>query len=198
MLKTSHLTRKNYRLQPWKNGQGETTEIAVDGLAPYRWRVSSATLSHSAPFSPYPDYHRIILLVNGGPVILQHTDGGEKMLSPYRPYAFRGNIETFAKVSLPAVDFNVFTLSKKAKASIYPTFFKTKEEFQFPLPAGEHLLFCCEGEIEVFEPNSNVRVRLKAGETFQISRLEEKEFLNLKTQCVSEKASALWVVIHLF
>jgi environmental stress-induced protein Ves len=43
---------------PWKNGGGETTEIAVfpdgAGLSDFDWRVSMARVDGDGPFSSFP------------------------------------------------------------------------------------------------------------------------------------------------
>src|SRR5688500_2425780 len=43
-----HLTPANYRVMPWKNGQGTTTEIAAfppgAGLETFVWRISMADI----------------------------------------------------------------------------------------------------------------------------------------------------------
>ncbi len=43
---------------PWKNGGGETAEIAVfppsADLSEFGWRISMATVSSDGPFSAFP------------------------------------------------------------------------------------------------------------------------------------------------
>ena len=62
----------DYRLMPWKNGLGTTTEIAIHpaeaDLAgqPFDWRVSMADVTTDGEFSRFPGYDRSIL--HGGRV----------------------------------------------------------------------------------------------------------------------------------
>jgi len=52
---------------PWRNGLGTTLEIARAPAAPaqFQWRLSLATVAHSAPFSSYPGYRRSVSLIEG-------------------------------------------------------------------------------------------------------------------------------------
>lgn len=57
---------------PWKNGGGFTDEIAIDPpeaqfpQAPFAWRLSSAHVATSGPFSQFPGYQRLISWLSGG------------------------------------------------------------------------------------------------------------------------------------
>ena len=54
---------------PWRNGGGETLEIAADpadaGSTAFRWRVSVATVEHDGPFSRFPGVARTLVLLDG-------------------------------------------------------------------------------------------------------------------------------------
>jgi environmental stress-induced protein Ves len=55
---------------PWKNGLGQTWEIAVDATpiaqSPFRWRLSRACIAETCPFSAYPGVRRWLALASGG------------------------------------------------------------------------------------------------------------------------------------
>lgn len=198
MLEAFHLKAVDYRAQPWKNGQGETLEIAVDVASdPFRWRLSRATISSSAPFSSFPGYQRTLVILSGGPVSLIHDGKEERRLLPLVSYSFKGDWETRANIVMPAEDFNVFALDGKSKASVYPTYFSISEDMQFPIAAQEHFIFCVEGRVDVLEPNTRKSLVLEPGETFRFSRKSKKEFLNIRARCLCERAVCLWIVIHL-
>ena len=63
------LRAENYRRMPWKNGGGETTEIAVfpagAGLDDFDWRVSMARVESSGPFSVFPGIDRTLAILEG-------------------------------------------------------------------------------------------------------------------------------------
>jgi environmental stress-induced protein Ves len=88
------LNPADYRSMPWKNGGGETTEIAVHppaaALNAFAWRVSIATIDRSGPFSLFPGIDRTIALLEGAGIRL--TGGGRDadLRTLFEPYAFAG------------------------------------------------------------------------------------------------------------
>jgi uncharacterized protein len=192
------LEEENYRLQPWKNGRGETREIGVDTLDPFRWRVSLATLSQSGPFSLFPGYDRCIVNLGSQPVHLQHAKQEAKRLDPFSPLSFRGDEETHADIKAPGLDFGLLTHREKARGKIYSSKAGANEQLQFPLPGNEHFLFCCQGEWEVFDPHSEKSWNLKRGECLWMTRRGAEEYLNIRAEGRSETNRCLWTVIHVF
>ena len=57
-----------YRVLPWKNGGGSTTEIAVEPEGAtweaFDWRVAIADIRESGPFSSFPGIDRSIMLLD--------------------------------------------------------------------------------------------------------------------------------------
>ncbi len=86
-----HLKSSDYRSQPWKNGQGETKEIAISPLNAnfpndkFLWRLSSATIHSVNPFSLFPGYDRLLVVWQGEGLALN----GER-LPVNRPKMFAG------------------------------------------------------------------------------------------------------------
>lgn len=69
---------------PWKNGAGNTTDIAVappgaQGYA-FDWRVSQASIAHDGPFSLFPGVDRTLALVEGPGMVLDVDDGSRFVL----------------------------------------------------------------------------------------------------------------------
>lgn len=197
MLDPAHLKTDTYRVQKWKNGRGETREIAVDSAEPFRWRVSWATVSASTPFSSFPGYDRVLVVLGGGPVHFAHDGQPARPVSPGRSYTFRGDAKTVATVYAEAEDFNVFTRRGFARASVYPTEIAAGEEIQFPLAGQEHFVFGLEGRIELLEPTTGGSFSLGPRETFRVSRRTKQEYLNLRACGQTSGSRCLWVVIHL-
>jgi environmental stress-induced protein Ves len=196
-LEVFHLKPADYRLQPWKNGQGQTWEIARDHADPFRWRLSWANVSRSGPFSPYPGYDRSMVVLEGGPLDLSHDGKKKKRLRDLAPHVFKGEWHTDATLESPAEDFNVFALSGHAKAGVYPSFLAAKEEIQFPIAAQEHFIFCVDGKIEIRDPNSQRSFLLERRESLRLSRRDTREFLNARAIGIAPRSRCLWVVIHL-
>jgi environmental stress-induced protein Ves len=108
---------------PWKNGLGTTTEIAVhpDGapLDAFAWRISIAEVAVSGPFSRFPGHDRILVQISGPPMTLSHEGQGEHRLSLLTPYAFAGELATYATLGHPpARDFNVMVRRDEASARV--------------------------------------------------------------------------------
>ena len=65
-MKLVHRTASQYLRQPWKNGGGTTTELAIQSRGEdWSWRLSLADVDTSGPFSDFVGYRRTILLVSG-------------------------------------------------------------------------------------------------------------------------------------
>jgi hypothetical protein len=106
------LRPSDYRVMPWKNGLGTTTEIAVDppgaDLDAFGWRISVADLGASGPFSVFPGVDRILVQIEGEPMELVHEGGVRRRLAPLSPYRFPGELPTVGELATPpARDFNV-------------------------------------------------------------------------------------------
>lgn len=80
----------------WKNGQGETAEIAVEpNDAGFLWRLSIAHIARSGAFSAYPGIERWITVLDGNGMRLSVGNaepGIMRALDP--PACFAGEAET--------------------------------------------------------------------------------------------------------
>ena len=117
------LGRSGYRIMPWKNGLGTTTEIAVEppdaGLDAFVWRLSIADLGASGPFSTFPGYDRVIVQLEGAPMTLSYEGGGAHRLQRFVPHRFAGELATHGTLEAPpARDFNVMVRRDRATAQV--------------------------------------------------------------------------------
>jgi environmental stress-induced protein Ves len=110
------------RVMPWKNGQGSTTELAVEPpgatLDDFLWRVSIAELRAPGPFSTFPGYDRIITQLDGPPMTLTHAGRRPVVLQPLVPHAFSGDDETDCDVAGIAHDFNLIVRRGHARGAL--------------------------------------------------------------------------------
>lgn len=117
-----HLRPADYRVMPWKNGLGTTTEIAVHppgaGLDDFVWRLSLADLAASGPFSTFAGVERVLLQIEGEPMELVHEGLGRRRLAPLSPYRFQGEWPTHGELTSPARDLNVMTRRARARAAV--------------------------------------------------------------------------------
>jgi environmental stress-induced protein Ves len=66
---------------PWRNGLGQTTELArEDGEAGFVWRISRAEVTQNGPFSVFPHVDRILLLLSGAGLLFDFGAGNVQRL----------------------------------------------------------------------------------------------------------------------
>jgi uncharacterized protein len=105
-----------YRVKPWKNGGGTTTEIAVHpegaGWDDFLWRVGIADIRQSGPFSSFPGIDRSILLLDCPPDsgMTLTVDGTSVEMVQHEFIDFTGEVVTQGLLRGQAVrDFNVMS-----------------------------------------------------------------------------------------
>ena len=111
-MQLTHLTPTDYKVMPWKNGGGTTTELMVapEGAATgYDWRISIAEVAQSGPFSDFSGYQRNIMLVEGTGFTLEFEDQPAQRLShSFQPLSFDGALRTHCTlIDGPVRDFNL-------------------------------------------------------------------------------------------
>lgn len=105
----------DYKRMPWKNGGGETVEIAVSpdnaGLAGFDWRVSMATVATDGPFSIFPGIDRTLVILDGSGMVLDIEGSTPVLLTTASdPLAFPADIPVAARLEDGAItDLNVMT-----------------------------------------------------------------------------------------
>ena len=98
-----------YRVMPWKNGGGATTEIfANPPSGDFDWRVSIATVNADGPFSTFIGYERHIMTLSGEGMVLDIGGTGKFILEPFRPFSFSGDAQVQGSLLRGTVlDFNL-------------------------------------------------------------------------------------------
>ncbi|WP_199257784.1 HutD/Ves family protein [Paracoccus binzhouensis] len=109
------LRAADHRRMPWKNGRGETVEIAVHpqdaGLAEFGWRVSMAGVTEDGDFSLFPQIDRTLAVLTGEGIELQVQGRPVQRLTPdSAPLGFPADVPTSARLLAgPISDLNVMT-----------------------------------------------------------------------------------------
>ncbi|MFH6787066.1 MULTISPECIES: HutD/Ves family protein [Methylobacterium] len=109
------LKAEDHVRMPWKNGGGETAEIAVHppgtGLGGFDWRVSMASVAADGPFSLFPGIDRTLAVLDGEGMDLAVEGHGTHRLTPAAaPLAFPGDAPASARLVAGAItDLNVMT-----------------------------------------------------------------------------------------
>jgi environmental stress-induced protein Ves len=133
-----------HRRMAWKNGVGETAEIAVHpegaGLQDFGWRVSMATVTQDGPFSVFPGVDRTLAVLSGAGMTLDIEGVGERRLTPETPpLAFPADAATTARLARGSItDLNVMT----RRGAFLHALSHHETETPLPLPAtsGQRLL----------------------------------------------------------
>jgi environmental stress-induced protein Ves len=97
------LRSEDYKRMPWKNGGGETLEIAVfpqgASVGNFDWRISMATVSADGGFSTFPGIDRIITILDGDAITLSIEGRSPVLLDQAsEPYAFPGDVATMGRL----------------------------------------------------------------------------------------------------
>jgi environmental stress-induced protein Ves len=148
------LRREDYKVMPWKNGGGITTEIAVFppesglGATPFLWRVSIADVAQDGPFSKFIGYDRNIMLLDGQGMRLEIDEADALDLLPYRPVSFSGDWTVSGILTGgPVRDFNLMVARQFGRGSLIC------QVLSAPLPligdGATRIVHCIDGELSV-------------------------------------------------
>lgn len=108
-----YLTSADYKVMPWANGTGTTTELwREDRDGAMLWRLSRAAVVEDGPFSLFPGIHRNLTVISGPGFNLVAKDL-RLPAQPLQPVAFAGDLAIRAEgVSAPSDDFNVMVSTR--------------------------------------------------------------------------------------
>jgi environmental stress-induced protein Ves len=112
------LSPKQFKTIPWKNGQGETIELAINvggKLDDFIWRLSMASVVEDGVFSDFSGYQRNLILIEGNGINLQHDDSKIDKLNRILDVAnFDGGCRTVGNLTAGEItDFNIITHKEK-------------------------------------------------------------------------------------
>ena len=93
----------DHRVARWKNGLGETAEIAIHparaDLSNFEWRVSMARVATGGPFSEFPAIDRHLAILSGDGISLTLGDQAPiKLTQESPPLAFPGDVPAAAEL----------------------------------------------------------------------------------------------------
>ena len=112
-----------FRATPWKNGKGQTIELAInDGghVNDFEWRLSVATVAEDGLFSDFSDLWRNLVFIEGNGIDLRHSDGHLEQLRQHGQLAGfdGGNRTTGTLIDGPITNFNIMSNPKSFQAEV--------------------------------------------------------------------------------
>ena len=109
------LRSSDYRRMRWKNGLGETAEVAIApegaSLDDFDWRISMARLDAGGPFSAFPGIDRTLSILSGtGLRLATGSASPVELRQDSMPFDFRGDEACeSALIDGTVTDLNVMT-----------------------------------------------------------------------------------------
>ena len=108
------LPAARHRRMPWKNGRGETVEIAVypqgAGLGDFGWRLSMAGVTEDGDFSVFQGIDRSLAILSGDGIVLDVAGQPHHLTMDAAPLAFPADAPASARlISGPVTDLNLMT-----------------------------------------------------------------------------------------
>lgn len=148
-----HIVRQSeFKASPWKNGGGITHEALrePEGADEFRWRVSVAHIDAGGPFSNFAGYARTMVLLRGGGVLLQLSDGSRRMMRAAGDMAqFDGALGVDCELlNGPCVDLNLMV--SKSMGAAHARVERLQDPRSVQLREGESMLvFPIDGPVAI-------------------------------------------------
>lgn len=145
------LRASNHKSMPWKNGGGETAEIAVfpegASMETFGWRVSMANVLENGPFSVFPDIDRTLSILEGHSMALT-IDGAdpEVLTKDSEPLSFAADVPVSATLPEGEIrDLNVMS----RRGSFTHSVARIAQPQSFHVTGGETILIIASGTINI-------------------------------------------------
>ncbi|MBY5333719.1 HutD family protein [Rhizobium leguminosarum] len=141
----------DHKRMPWKNGKGETVEIAVfppdASINDFEWRISMATVAEDGPFSIFPGIDRTLAILDGNGMVLDVEGRSSVPLTTASdPLAFPADIPVAARLEDGTItDLNVMT--RRGRLSHTLIRIDVDGSKTVPLPPSTCLLLCHRGAL---------------------------------------------------
>ncbi len=185
---------------PWKNGGGVTAQLAIwpqgadFARGEFDARVSSAEVGRAGPFSEFPGFERVLVVVAGAGLIVSHGEHAPRArLRPLEPYRFAGEWPTQGDLVDGAVrDFNVFTCRGLLRADVEAARLGQRT-LRSPLEARHALAYVVAGAAVARVSGEEEPFELAAGDSLRIDEARANDELELR----GADASAIVIVARL-
>lgn len=141
------LNQANYKVMKWKNGRGETSEIArLPEADPFIWRLSMAPVIENGPWSLFPGYDRYLTLVEGKGLKLN-----DKVINFGEVIKFSGDENISAElIDGKIIDLNLIVRRSEVQVK-YEVIQLSKKSYSFSKKGKVVFIFCLLGELNISE-----------------------------------------------
>lgn len=186
------LKSDEYRRMPWRNGRGETAEVAISPtgatLDDFDWRVSMARIDGHGPFSIFPQADRTLAVLRGDGLWLSIAGSAPVELTrDSEPLSFPGDVAVRATLlGAPVTDLNVMTRREHSTHSMRRL--RIAGSVEVPLAAPLALLVCAVGSLQI-------EMNAETGTLMALDALIVEE--GAATLSISSDASALAYLIEI-
>jgi environmental stress-induced protein Ves len=150
---------------PWKNGAGETAEIAISPvdapLEKFDWRVSMARVEADGPFSVFEGIDRTLAILDGAGLTLRIAGGRfAEVTSSSAPCTFAADVATDATlIAGPITDLNVMTRRGRATHNVRRQ--ELADPVRLEVRAQTTLVVCASGRLRVATSNGTQQLAPK-------------------------------------
>jgi uncharacterized protein len=156
------ITRDQFKIMAWKNGEGQTAEIAISPTGSdfreneFCWRISSARIEDESHFSEFPGYNRVLTVLSGEGLLLNNQE-----LGPFEFIEFEGEEKIHcATINGPVEDLSVIFLRDRYRSAIQ--LLHISESTELNLEDGIHFFLPLASQINIagteFEPPSFLKI----------------------------------------
>lgn len=169
----------DYLIQPWKNGQGTTTEITKGTISGekngFDWRLSVAEIQNDGPFSEFAEIDRTLMLLEGNGIELVDKEpimppSSNTLADPFSYFSFDGSTPIFCKLlDGPTTDFNVMT-KQGAIIHKFDTLVNMKRQYRINSDSQILFIFCIAADVTIMVSGKNYK--LNTSDTLEV-RVEE-------------------------
>ena len=175
------ISPQDYKIIPWKNGLGETTELAINTggcLSSFDWRLSIATVAEDGVFSDFSGYARHLVLISGRGIHLEHRhnnkiDKVDQLDNVLDMASFDGANKTFGRLTSGLIkDFNIMT-----KNGLYQAIVKRYIEHQTIVLAikKQYFVYGLKGDTQI--TFNNKAITLPMGHLLNVAQTNADEII---------------------
>ncbi|MGO1120470.1 HutD/Ves family protein [Rhodovibrionaceae bacterium A322] len=177
---------ENYQRMAWRNGGGQTAEIASDRVPPlstddpaaFDWRVSLAEVGRDGPYSDFSGYTRILTLVSGGGTLLTDPQGQRLRIDQlYSPQTFSGDLAYDGQLLAgPIRNFNLIYRPDRLQARVARLDLTDSLLLPEKRPSESQLLFAAQTDKAITLDGPDQKLCLRQGDSLFCPAADPADF----------------------